>query len=143
MKRKIPHFTFDPNKKGLQKILGELEAEIMEVVWERGEVTVRQVQERLERKREIAYTTVMTVMSRLAEKGLLRQIRDGMAFSYRPAYSKEEFTEGSVKKILTELLEDFSAPVLHQFVNSVQESQPERMEELARLVESKRKKENV
>ena len=143
MGRKTPPFNFDPNKKGLRKLLGELEAEIMEISWERGEVTVRQVYERLERKREIAYTTVMTVMSRLAEKGLLHQMRDGLAFSYQPAYSREEFTEGSVKKILSGLLQDFSTPVIHQFVKSVEAARPEKMEELANLVKSKRKKKNV
>ncbi len=143
MGRKIPAFTFDPNKKGLRKILGELEAEIMEIVWARREVTVRQVHHKLESKREIAYTTVMTVMSRLAEKGLLRQIRSGMAFVYQPAYCKEEFMERSVRKVLRELVQDFSAPAIHQFVESVHETQPDKMAELAQLVESKRRKKNV
>ncbi|MCI0617823.1 BlaI/MecI/CopY family transcriptional regulator [bacterium] len=143
MAEKIPAFTFDPNKKGLRKILGELEAQIMEIIWSRGEVTVRQVHEKLESKRGIAYTTVMTVMSRLAEKGLLRQIRSGMAFVYQPVYSKEEFMQGSVKKILRGLVQDFSEPAIHQFVESVHETQPEKIEELARLVELKRRKKNV
>jgi hypothetical protein len=87
------HFTFDPRKKGLRKILGDLEADVMEAIWARGEATVHDVHERLAgADRELAYTTVMTVMSRLAEKGLLERRKDGAAYLYMPAASKEEFT---------------------------------------------------
>ena len=65
-------FTFDPRKKGLRKILGDLEADVMEAIWALGHATVHDVLERLAAAdRELAYTTVMTVMSRLADKGLL------------------------------------------------------------------------
>ena len=143
MKQKEYPFTFDPSKKGLRKILGDLEADIMEIVWTKMEVTVREVSDQLKRRREIAYTTVMTVMSRLADKGLLQKIKQGNAFLYRPTSSKEEFTQSTVKKVINELLGDFTAPVLSQFVDSVDEDNPERMEELARLIEEKRKKKNV
>ncbi len=133
-------FTFTPAKKGLRKILGDLEADIMEVVWANGEVTVREVSDFLKRRREIAYTTVMTVMTRLADKGLLRKVKQGNAFIYQPVVSKEEFTKSTVKKVISELLGDFTAPVLSQFVDSVDEENPEKMEELARLIEEKRKK---
>jgi predicted transcriptional regulator len=70
------HFTFDPRKKGLRKILGDLEADVMEAMWARGRATVHDVHERLAAAdRELAYTTVMTVMSRLADKGLLESGR--------------------------------------------------------------------
>src|SRR5690349_7256712 len=63
-------FTFDPWKKGLRKILGDLEADVMEAIWALGQATVHDVHQRLaDANRELAYTTVMTVMSRLAEKG--------------------------------------------------------------------------
>ena len=70
-------FTFDPHKKGVRKILGDLEADIMEVVWSKTTITVREVFGELKKTREIAYTTVMTVMTRLAEKGLLQKNKTG------------------------------------------------------------------
>lgn len=136
-------FTFDPNKKGLRKILGDLETDIMEIIWEKGEITVRQVYEKLKEKREIAYTTVMTVMSRLADKGLLVKIKVGAAFVYRATSSRQEFTQSTVKKVVNELLKDFTAPVISQFVESLGDEQPEKMEELARLIEEKRRKKDV
>ncbi|MCI0412285.1 BlaI/MecI/CopY family transcriptional regulator [bacterium] len=143
MARKPFSFTFDPNKRGLEKILGELETKVMEIAWAKGNTTVRQVYERLQEERDLAYTTVMTVMSRLAEKGLLQRIREGSAFVYRPTSSRDEFTRSTVKKILGELLRDFASPAIAQFVDSVDNEDPEAMDELARLVRAKRRKKDA
>ena len=136
-------FTFNPNNKGLRKILGDLEADVMETVWAKGEVTVRDVYDILKEQRSLAYTTVMTVMSRLAEKGLLKKIKAGAAFLYQASASREDFTQSTVKKVITELLGDFAAPTISQFVETLGDEQPEKIEELARLVEEKRKKRDV
>jgi len=132
-------FTFNPNNKGLRKILGDLEADVMETVWAKGEVTVREVHDVLKAQRSLAYTTVMTVMSRLAEKGLLKTMKSGAAFLYQASESREDFTQSTVKKVIVELLEDFAAPTISQFVETLGDEQPEKIEELARLVEEKRK----
>lgn len=83
---------FKPGKKGMCKVLGELEAEVMEEIWLRNPCSVRDIYEALRLKKNIAYTTVMTIMSRLADKGLLLKEKEGAAFIYRPALSKDEFT---------------------------------------------------
>src|SRR5215210_6439890 len=112
------HFTFDPRKKGLRKILGDLETDVMESMWARGKATVHDVHEGLAAaNRELAYTTVMTVMSRLADKGLLKKRKDGAAYVYMPAASKEEFTRRTVSMLVSELLDDFTAPAMSQFVD--------------------------
>lgn len=132
------HFTFDPQKKGLRKILGDLEADVMEVIWARGQATVHDVHERLAPDRELAYTTVMTVMSRLADKGLLEKWKDGAAYVYVPAASKEEFTRRTVGTVLSELLDDFTAPAMSQFVDLVGDEAA--MEALAKAIEEKRRR---
>lgn len=135
------HFTFDPQKKGLRKILGDLEADVMEAMWARGRATVHDIHERLTAAdRELAYTTVMTVMSRLAEKGLLERQKDGAAYVYRPAASKEEFTRRTVGTVLSELLDDFTAPAMSQFVDLVGEQDEAALEALAKAIEEKRKR---
>jgi predicted transcriptional regulator len=64
----------------LRKILGDLETDVMEAIWARGRATVHDVHERLAAAdREGAYTTVVTVMSRLAGKGLVEKQKDGAA----------------------------------------------------------------
>ena len=82
----------------------------------------------------------MTVMSRLAEKGLLKKIKSGAAFLYHASVSREDFTQSTVKKVITELLGDFAAPTISQFVEALDDDEPDKIEELARLIEEKRKR---
>lgn len=71
--------------------LGELERAVMDVLWDRGTpLTVREVAEALH-NRELAYTTVMTVLDRLAGKEMVERERAGRAWSYRPAASREAY----------------------------------------------------
>lgn len=136
-------FKFDPNKKGLRKILGDLEVEIMEIVWAKGEQTGRQVYDRIKENRNIAYTTVMTVMSRLADKGLLAKTKQGAAFVYRATTTRDEFTQSTLKKVINELVRDFVTPAISQFVDSVEDVNPGKMEELVRLIEEKKRQKDV
>jgi predicted transcriptional regulator len=72
---------------------GELEAVIMDRLWEWGPpVLVREMVDDLRRDRDIAYTTVMTVMENLHRKGWLRRERDGRAWSYEPTGSRSGYT---------------------------------------------------
>ena len=67
-------------------LLGELEQQVMAVLWERdAAASVRDVHEQLAAERELAYTTVMTVLDRLAKKGIVRRELGGRAWLYRPA----------------------------------------------------------
>ncbi len=73
--------------------LGELEHAVMDVVWARpGPVSVREVLDVLTPQRQLAYTTVMTIMDRLARKGVLARERDGRAYRYTPVASREAYT---------------------------------------------------
>jgi predicted transcriptional regulator len=73
--------------------MGDLEREVMSQLWDAGEpLTVRQVHERLSADRDLAYTTVMTVLDRLAKKGVVLQQRADRAYRYAPAQSREEMT---------------------------------------------------
>lgn len=136
-------FTFNPDKKGIRKILGDLESDVMESIWEKEKATVRDIHDRLKKDREIAYTTVMTVMSRLADKGLLEKDKEGAAYVYRPAFSKREFTQSTVIKVIRELLADFTTPAIAGFLDSVTEIDEEKLDELERLIKQKRKDTDV
>ncbi|GAA2529453.1 BlaI/MecI/CopY family transcriptional regulator [Winogradskya consettensis] len=73
--------------------LGDLERDVMRQLWDAGEpLTVRQVHERLSGERGLAYTTVMTVLDRLAKKGVVTQQKADRAYRYAPAQSREEMT---------------------------------------------------
>ena len=106
MNRKIGVPDFKPRKEGLRQILGDLEADIMEFIWERGKSTVRDVYEGLlaARERELAYTTVMTVMGRLAEKELLQREAAGNTYIYMAAVARDEYLARIVGEVLDALL---------------------------------------
>ena len=118
MPAKRPGLTFHPAGRGLRKILGDLELAVMESVWRRGQATVREVHEDLAAARGLAYTTVMTVMTRLAGKGLLEKRRDGAAFVYEAPLSADELLRSSVRDVLAGLLNDFAQPTMSEFVDA-------------------------
>ena len=136
-------FKFDTREKGLKQVLGDLEYEIMEIVWDLKQATVRRVKERLKAKRHLAYTTIMTVMSRLTNKGILSRIKQGSSYQYKAVLNKDDFISTSVRSVLGKLLNDFSSPAINQFVELLDEADPEKIEELAQLIEKKRKKKNA
>lgn len=107
--------TFRPDRPGIRKVLGDLEAEIMELIWARpaGQgTTVREVFEVLYDRRHLAYTTIMSTMARLARKRLLRAEKIEAAYIYYPTVTQEEFVSGFVGRILDDLLVNFSGATL-------------------------------
>ena len=81
--------------------LGELEAQVMNALWSRGEwLTAAEVHAIVGRRRRLAYTTVMTVLVRLYEKGVLDRQRRGRAFAYHPVQTNEEYAAERMQQIL-------------------------------------------
>ncbi|MCL5735187.1 MAG: BlaI/MecI/CopY family transcriptional regulator [Actinobacteria bacterium] len=126
-------------RSGLTQIMGDLEAEIMECVWELGTVSVKDVHQCLLERREIAYTTVMTVMGRLAAKGLLMSRPVGRAYLYEAAAKREDFCAGVVRDFMSGVLANADKAVLAQFVDSVTEHDVEQLDLLAQIIEEKRR----
>ncbi len=133
-------FKFTPYQAGLTKVLGPLESEIMQVVWMLGRATVAEVHKELQSRqpvrREIAYTTVMTTMSRLAEKNVLHREKPPgqVSFVYAPALGQEEFANMVVKNVLDSLITEYSDPVFRYFVAYAAEANPEQRATLARVI---------
>lgn len=81
--------------------LGELEARVMEALWDGGGwSTPREVLELLEDERDLAYTTVMTILVRLWQKDLLERRKDGRAYAYHPVQTREEWTAQRMSELL-------------------------------------------
>ncbi|MFF5233603.1 BlaI/MecI/CopY family transcriptional regulator [Dactylosporangium sp. NPDC000521] len=82
---------------------GELESAVMQQLWDRGApATVREVLTDLVRQRDLAYTTVLTVMEKLYRKGYLDREPQGRAHAYRPLVSREEYTARLMREALTD-----------------------------------------
>lgn len=81
--------------------LGNLERDVMEHVWAaNAPVTVREVHEALAAERDLAYTTVMTVLDRLAKKGVVHRVRDGRAYRYQAASGKDQLVADLMREAL-------------------------------------------
>jgi predicted transcriptional regulator len=107
--------VFRPDRPGIRKVLGDLEAEIMELIWARPAdqgTTVRDVFEVLYQQRHIAYTTVMSTMSRLAKKQFLRIEKHEQTYVYTPTMTEQEFISRFVRHILADLFINFSDATL-------------------------------
>src|SRR6266480_1358276 len=114
--------------------LHELEAHVMEEVWARGEGTVRDVLTALNKgEKERAYTTVMTIMSRLDAKGLLTRKRSGRADIYRPAMSREQYEDARAETEVASLVERYGDVALAHFAEQVHGLDGERLRALRKL----------
>jgi predicted transcriptional regulator len=131
--------SLNRGSQGLRQVLGDLEAEIMECMWDLGSGTVREVHECLLLRRDIAYTTVMTVMSRLAEKHLLERRPEGRAYVYSPVETRDAFCTGVVKNVVSGLFGTVNRPVLTHFVESLTEEDHAQLDVLADIIEQMRR----
>ena len=141
MKKDRSEVNYKPGRNGIEKYFGELEGSVMEAIWSRAHGTVREIHEDLyDAGDNLAYTTVMTVMSRLHEKGHLRRKSEGIAYRYRPTASREEFLAQISREVFSGLAEDLSGPVLSAFVDGLSASELKRLEEISSLIRDKRDK---
>jgi predicted transcriptional regulator len=109
------------------------ELEIMKIVWQKGQASVRDVYETLLERRKIAYTTVMTMMRVLQRKGYLKARRDARAYIYRPAHAERQVLRSMVREFVDRVFNGSARPLLVHLVEDRRLSKDE-MEELERLV---------
>lgn len=137
MTQSIPIQSFRLHQEGLARVFGELEAKIMEAVWDLEEPTVQSVCDYLGPSTN--YKTVMTVLNRLVEKDALSRQRVSRAFIYRPRQSREVFLSRVSRAIMGGLVRDFGSVAVAQFVETLDEIDPEQLAELERLVQQRRR----
>ena len=128
---------FNLEGSGLTRVLGELEARIMEAVWRLGSPTGTEICEALGPGSH--YKTVLTVANRLVEKGqLLREPTGDRAFRYRAAESREAFLGRVSASVASGLVGDFGTHALAQLVRAAEAVDPAYLDELERLVRERR-----
>ncbi len=117
---------------------GQLQRAVIEVVWELGEATVRQVWTRLCRKKELAYTTVLTAMQRLERAGWLKHRVDGRKHVYLPTKTRAQAGAGSVRKFVQRMFNGNALVLFRQLVEEGELNDDE-LQELQQLINQKRK----
>ena len=104
----------------------------MKIVWQREQVTVRDVYEALLEQRKVAYTTVMTMMKILEQKGHLKKSQDERAFQYRPARPKRQVIRDMVQEFLNRVFNGSAEPLLVHLVEE-HDLSAEELDEIAKL----------
>jgi len=114
--------------------LGETEMEVLHHVWELGEATVKEVQERILERREVAYTTIMTVMKNLAEKNYLKYRKEGVTYVYSPAREPESVRFSLIRDLVTKVFKGSPKELVQTLVQSERLTEQER-KEIKRLID--------
>ncbi len=125
---------FKLDGRGVGRVLGSLETEVMEEVWRQRETTIRRVWEVLRRHRRLSFNTVMTVMNRLATKGFLVRRGPSGRYRFQARESREVFLAEVSRAIVAGLIKDFGDYAVAQFVAALREVDPAKLEALRQTV---------
>lgn len=115
--------------------LGEAELAVMRVLWEEGPLTVRDVMNRLhDRGRRVAYTTVLTFLTRLEQKGMVASDKRDTAYVYRSKISRQSVTTSRIRALVDQLYDGAAAPVLLHLIENERFTQDE-IAQLRRMID--------
>jgi predicted transcriptional regulator len=119
--------------------LHKLEKEVMEEIWRRHEVSVRGVMQALNSRapKDRAYTTYMTIMTRLDTKGLVERRREGKTDFYRPVYTRDQYTELRALGAIESVVDQFGEVALAHIARQIARLDPEHRRSLQRLARKK------
>ncbi|PSQ85504.1 MAG: BlaI family transcriptional regulator [Bacteroidetes bacterium QS_3_64_15] len=115
--------------------LGETEMEVLHHVWDLGEATVADVRERILEDREVAYTTVMTVLKTLAEKGYLEYYKEGRSYVYEPAQAPDAVQHSLLQRLMEKVFQGSPSALVQTLVRREDLSDDER-EEIKVLIDA-------
>src|SRR5580765_3430376 len=131
---------FKSSREILESRLGVLERQVMSVVWNAGELNVREACERL--GSSVAYTTVMTTVDRLFKKRLLSRRKVGRAFVYTATATRDDMEGAVATELVQNLLQRHGGeplPLLSSLVYAVSDRDRALLDELERLIREKRR----
>lgn len=121
------------------QLQGELQTEVMRALWRIGEPCgVEAVRKALPQRQRGAYTTVQTILNRLAERGLLDRRRQGKAIFYAPKINEADYYSRSVRQMLSKASEDARRDAMAQLVGDMASGELDEIEAMAREVTAQR-----
>lgn len=121
------------------QIQGELQSQIMAVLWRIDRGSVEQVRKALPPRYQSAYTTVQTVLNRLATRGLLTREKSGNAIVYAPAFSEAEYLAKTVERTLASASAEARDAVLAQLIGDLSEESMAALTKRAALIDKQRR----
>jgi predicted transcriptional regulator len=130
---------FKINESGLNRFFGPLEAKIMDILWNDVEMTIKDVQQVLDREKMTNFNTVMTVMNRLVEKGILQKRIEGRSFLYQPIQTRVEFLNTQSKEMTNELMDEFGNVVVSHMLDALEDVDDELVAKLEHKIKELKK----
>ena len=124
-----PH-RLDIDERGLAKVLGSLEADIVNFLWTNGSATARIVCDYLNTKRMISFNAVNTVLGRLVEKGIVLREKQGSWYQFTARWSREELFRSVSKQVLSSLVKDRKMFSVAAFAEALQDFSAEEKKDL-------------
>lgn len=131
--------NFKYGEVGLNRFFGSLEAKIMDILWDAEELSIKDVQLRLEKEKPVNFNTVMTVMNRLLDKGILEKRLKGRLSLFRPTESKADFIEQQSKKLTENLLDEFGGVVINHMIDALSDVDQTLIDKLERKIQQLKK----
>lgn len=122
-----------------RSILTKLELHLMKVIWKQGKATVHEVQQALNPKDSLAYTTILTMLRVLEKKGFLKHDVDGRTYVYYPTIKQDEVTQGMVSDLLDRLFDGSKIEFINALLDVEKISQDE-LQTLKQLIDEKEKR---
>ena len=122
----------------MNKQISELEALIMNTVWELKQCSIRDVSNKFKPKKKLAYTTVATVLQRLYEKGLVKKEEEGSVLLYSPKISKKTYGERIASIFTNNFFNTFGDVAVASFAESIEKLPKSRKKYLLKLISSKK-----
>lgn len=120
---------------GLGKVLGDLEVRVLRAVWKLGRPsTARQVHVRVASTHDVQLLTVITVLNKLVDKGILARAKQDDVFHYEALWSEDEFTAHASRRVVEGVLSFGPGLVAASLVDVLAERDPEQLADLARLI---------
>lgn len=121
-----------------EPIQGELQEQIMRVLWRLEKGRVGEVRDALPKRHRSAYTTVQTVLNRLADRGLLDREREGKAIVYMPRISESEYLSGSLDRALTGISGEAKRAAIAHLVGRLDKSEQREIQTMAQEIARRR-----
>jgi len=133
---------FNMQESGLNRFFGPLEAKIMDILWCRESMTIKEVQTLLEKDKPTNFNTVMTVMNRLVDKGILQKKPVGRSSYYNPIQTREEFINNQSKEMTHELMDEFGSVVVSHMLDALEDVDEELVKKLELKIKELKKEKN-
>ncbi len=122
------------------KPLSKLELEVMEIVWDLGHCSIREITDQISKSKPLAYTTIATIVTRLTEKGALKKKGEGFSITYSPTLTKDDMSKTVAQSFLTKFIQSFGDAALASFAQSVDKLPKKKKEYFLQLLDMYEKK---